>query len=54
MSKSPFVELIEEELKPRDFTLTTFGKFGGKTYPISHPMQFRQKISLETTVKFDK
>ena len=38
MSRFPFTEWIEEEVKPRDFALPTFYKFNKKTDPISHLM----------------
>ena len=49
MSRLPFVEWIEEEIKPKDFTPPIFDKFNGKTDPISHLMHVCQKISLETS-----
>ena len=47
ISKSPFAQWIVEEVKPKTFNAPMLDKFQGKTDPISHLLQFKQKTSLE-------
>ena len=46
ISKSPFAQWIVEEVKPKTFNAPVLDKFQGKTDPISHLLQFKQKTSL--------
>ena len=47
ISKSPFAQWIVGEVKPKTFNAPMREKFQGKTDPISHLLQFKQKTSLE-------
>ena len=48
MSASPFEGWIDNELKPRDFNPPNFEKYTGRSDPVAHLMQYRQRITLET------
>ncbi len=47
ISKSPFAQWIVTEIKPRSFNPPMLEKFQGKSDPIFHLLQFKQKTSLE-------
>ena len=47
ISKSPFAQWIVREVKPKSLNPPMLEKFQGKSDPISHLLQFKQKTSLE-------
>ena len=46
--RSPFIEWIVEEPKPKDFVVPTFKQIDGKSDPVDHIFNFQQKMALET------
>ena len=47
ISKSTFAQWIMREVKPKGFNPPMLEKFQGKSNPISHLLQFKQKTLLE-------
>ena len=47
ISKSSVAQWIMKEVKPKNFNPPMLEKFQGKSYPISHLLQFKQRTSLE-------
>ena len=47
ISRSPFVQWIIKEVKPRKFNPPMLEKFQGKSNLVSHLLQFKHRISLE-------
>ena len=48
VNKSPFTEWIMDEPKPKDFVVPSFKQFDGKSDPVDHIFNFKQKMALET------
>ena len=44
--RSPFVQWIMKDVKPRNFNPPILEKFQGKSNTISHLLQFKQRTSL--------
>ena len=51
ISRSLFAQWIVKEVKPRNFNPPMLEKFQGKSDPVSHLLQFKQRISLEEITK---
>ena len=48
ISKSPFTWGIEKEKLPRHFHQPTFAMYNGRTDPIEHVSQFKQKMAVHS------
>ena len=48
VNKSPFMEWIVGEPKPKDFVVPSFKQFNGKLDPVDHIFNFQQKMALKT------
>ena len=48
VNRSPFMEWIVEEPKPKDFVVPTFKQFDEKFDPVDHIFNFQQKMALKT------
>ena len=48
ISKSPFTRGIEKEKLPRQFHQPTFAMYNGRTDPIEHVSQFKQKMAVHS------
>ena len=51
ISKSPFTRGIEKEKLPRRFHQPTFTMYNGRTDPIEHVSQFKQKMAVHSQDK---
>ena len=48
ISKSPFTRGIEKEKLPRRFHQPTFTMYNGRTDPVKHVSQFKQKMAVHS------
>ena len=48
ISKSPFTQGIEKTKLPRHFHQPTFAMYNGRTDPIEHVSQFKQKMAVHS------
>ena len=48
ISKSPFTQGIEKAKLPRRFHQPTFAMYNGRTDPIEHISQFKQKMAIHS------
>ena len=48
ISKSPFTRGIEKAKLPRHFHQPTFAMYNGRTDPVEHVSQFKQKIAVHS------
>ena len=46
ISKSPFTRGIEKTKLPRHFHQPTFAMYNGRTDPVEHVSQFKQKMAV--------
>ena len=46
ISKSPFTQGIEKAKLPRRFHQSTFSMYNGRTDPVEHVSQFKQKMAV--------
>ena len=51
VNRSPFIEWIVKEPKPKDLVVPSFKQFDGKSNPVDHIFNFQQKMALETRNK---
>ena len=48
ISKSPFTQGIEKAKLPRKFHQPMFAKYNGRTDPVEHVSQFKQKMAVHS------
>ena len=48
ISKSPFTQGIEKEKLPKRFHQPTFAMYNGRTDPVEHVSQFKQKMVVHS------
>ena len=48
VNKSPFMEWIVDQPKPKDFVVPSFKQFDRKSDPVDHIFNFQLKMALET------
>ena len=51
ISKSPFTKGIEKAKLPRRFHQPTFAMYNGRTDPVEHVSQFKQKMAIHSQVE---